>query len=146
MPRRRKRCPFCRCLFRPDPRSAWRQWSCTKPACQAERRQETQRRYREKHPSESRSRTYRGAVASLAAGEAAAGFPPQRGPLASLPWEEARDEISAEVLVMIVLFGRLLLGGARDEIREQVPVIVDEFMRLPSVPSRDETDHAGPSP
>lgn len=106
--RKRKRCPFCRCLFWPDGRTAWRQWACSKPECQARRRQETQRRQRKKNRTDRVEREYRAAVSAAKSGEQPVGVPPLRGPLVSLPWDEMRDEIQPEVLVMLPVLGRLL--------------------------------------
>lgn len=144
--RRRKRCPFCHCLFWPDRRTEWRQWACRKAECQAQRRVESQRRWRAKNPSDGSARQYRAAVATAKAGEAAPGHPPTRGILARLPWEEAKDEIEPEVLVMLALFGRLLIAAARDEKREQAADFTLELARLVPRSPEDETDREGAPP
>jgi hypothetical protein len=46
---RRKRCPYCRGLYIPDPRVGSRQRVCGKNQCQARRKQDSQRRWSEKH-------------------------------------------------------------------------------------------------
>ncbi len=46
---RRKRCPYCRGLFIPDPRVGSRQKVCRKNECQAKRKKQSQRRWSEKH-------------------------------------------------------------------------------------------------
>jgi len=143
---RRKRCPFCRCLYWPDPRSQWRQWACSKPECQAKRRVESQRRWRAKNPGDGASRRYREAVAASKAGEPTPGVPPKRGPLVVLPWDEAKDEIPAEVLVMIAYLGRLVFRTLEDERRAQPPGIIGEFRRLSNGWPEDETACRGPAP
>ena len=117
--RNRKRCPFCRCLFWPDGRSDWRQWACGKPECQAQRRQQSQRRWRQKNKSDQAARRYRTAVAAAKAGEEVTPAP-RSGPLVSLPWDEMRDEMRPEVLVLIALISKSLIAILKDEIRVQV--------------------------
>ena len=107
--RKRKRCPFCRCLFWPDPRTEWRQRACTKEQCQVARRRDSQRRWRSKNRSDGASRRFRAEVA--AAREEAAPPPlPRGGPLVSFPWDEMKDEMQPEVLVAIAFLARLLYG------------------------------------
>ena len=142
--RRRKRCPFCRCLYWPDPRTAWRQWACSKADCQRQRRVETQRRWREKNRSDRSARAYREAVSAAKAGESPQ--VPTRGPLARLPWTEAKDEIGPEVLEMLVLIGRLLVSLLEDEKSRQHPEIIEETACLPRDGPKDVTAVGGPAP
>jgi hypothetical protein len=79
-------------------------------------------------------------------GKEAPGVPPKRGPLVSLPWDEMRDEIPPEVLVMLVFFGRLLFRVLKDEMQGQASVITGESRRLPGGFSKDETAGRGPAP
>lgn len=144
--RPRKRCPFCHCLYWPDPRSAWRQRACSKMNCQAQRRRESQRRWRKKNPTDGAARRYRSAVAGAAAGEDVEGVPPGRGPLARFPWDEARDELGPEVLVMLTFFGRSLLWAMKDESRKQGIEITDKIGHLLAGHLKDETDRAGRPP
>ena len=46
----RKRCPYCRRLFRADPRQKSMQKTCGAGECQKKRRKENARRWREKNP------------------------------------------------------------------------------------------------
>lgn len=137
--RPRKRCPFCRCLFFVDGRVAKRQWACTKDECQRLRRQRTQKEWRETHPQQSAARACRLAIAAAKAGEpvAAPRGPPVR--VERFPWEELRDEIRPEALVIAGFFVRLLVGLTRDEIRAQVVRITAKSGALPADLSRDET-------
>lgn len=144
--RKRKRCGFCRCLYLPDGRSAWRQWACSKPECQEKRRAATQRRYREKNPGDRAGRQYRAAVSAAKAGEAVAGVPPRTGPLVVLPWDEMRDEFSPEVIVFIALFGRLLIAAAKDEMRAQLVDLNGKIGRLPRLATEDEMEQPRPPP
>jgi hypothetical protein len=147
MPMRpRKRCPFCHCLYRPDPRTLKRQWACTKAGCQALRRKESQRRWRAKNRSENAARRLREAVAKAKAGVPPADVLPRRGSLVSFPWDEMKDEIEPQVLVMLSFFARLLLSATRDEIRSQLAGITEEFGRLPGALPKDGTAREGPAP
>lgn len=137
--RARKRCPYCRCLFLPDPRVARRQWACPKPTCQEERRRETQRRYRAAHPDDAAARRLRAALASAKAGgpvEAPQGPPAAVG---RFPWGELQDEISPQGLVITIFFVRLVLGVVRDEIRAQVRDLRRETGGLVPAVEKDET-------
>jgi len=137
--RKRKRCPFCRCLFSPDERVRRRQWACTKPDCQVKRRRKTQERYRDRHPADRAARALRAQLASAKAGEAVA--PPRAPPpgMERFPWEELRDEIPAEALVMTQVFVRLVLVVLQDEIRLQQRESQGQFGRLPGPGREDET-------
>ena len=137
--RKRTRCPYCRCLFLPDGRVKQRQWACTKTSCQAERRRETQRRYREKHPEDPAARRMRAAIAAAKAGDPVAVPRAPPSAIGRFPWDELRDEISPQVLVITMLFVRLVLGAAQDEIRAEVRDIRGKVGRLVGEASRDET-------
>jgi len=141
--RQRKRCPYCRCLFAPDARVAKRQRACRKPTCQAERRRETQRDYRQKHPEESTARRLRAALAKAKAGET---VDVPRGPpkaVGHFPWGELRDEITPQTLVIAGFFVRLVAVVARDVIRAEVRENAQETGGLVARPSKDETaEHA----
>jgi hypothetical protein len=137
--RQRKRCPYCRCLFAPDARVAKRQWACRKPSCQAERRRETQRSYRQKHPEDSAARRVRAAIARAKAGET---VEVPRGPpkaIGRFPWAELRDEISPQTLVIAGFFVRLVAGVARDVIRAEARDITWETGGLVAGLRKDET-------
>ena len=110
--RRRKRCPFCRCLFWPDRRTEWRQWACSKESCQAARRKESQQRWRSKNRSDGAARRYRAEVS--AAKEGTAPCPPRGGVLDAFPWDEMRDELEPQVLVTLAFFARLLVSALED--------------------------------
>lgn len=137
--RKRKRCPYCRCLFTPDGRVAKRQWACTKEPCQVARRSETQRTYRRRHVAEPRAQRLRAALAAAKSGEVG---PAPRAPPAGIdrfPWEELRDEISPQGYVIAKLFVRLVLERARDETRSEVRDMRTQFGRLLGPVPRDET-------
>jgi hypothetical protein len=137
--RQRKRCPYCRCLFAPDARVAKRQRACRKPTCQAERRRETQRDYRQKHPEESTARRLRAALAKAKAGERVdvPWGPPKA--VGHFPWGELRDEITLQALVIAGFFVRLVAVVARDVIRAEVRENAQETGGLVAPPKEDET-------
>lgn len=134
--RRRKWCPFCNELFWPDCRTARRQWSCAKDACQQARRKETQRRYRAAHPAEGAARRLRDAMTAAKAPESA---PATTGLSSRIPWDELRDEIRPDVRVLIEFFLRLLASGWRDEMRVQRAEIARQVADLAARLPRDET-------
>lgn len=47
---KRRRCPYCRRLFVPDPRLKDRQRTCGRPACRREHKRRYDRRWRSRHP------------------------------------------------------------------------------------------------
>lgn len=110
---RRKRCLYCDELFWPDRRTASRQRTCAKAACQQSRRRDSQRRWRLKHPDDALARRYREAVAAAKAGQ----LPAQRDLPAwarAFPWEEMQDEIPPEVLVALRFFGEFAVERLKD--------------------------------
>ena len=46
-----KRCPYCRKLFKPNPRTAYEQRSCADPECRKKRRRAAQKKWLEKNPT-----------------------------------------------------------------------------------------------
>ena len=135
--RPRKRCPYCRCLFQPDPRVSTRQWACRKTSCQAERRRETQRRYRAAHPDDPAARQLRAALAAAKAGRSVK--TPQGPPAAvgRFPWDELRDEISPQQLVIVSFFVRLVFRSGRDAISSEVSRIAEQFSNYAAPPAKD---------
>lgn len=134
--RKRKRCPFCRCLFAPDPRVRGRQWACTKAECQGQRRKASQQAWRQKHPEDRPARKLRAAMAQ-AKQDGQAPLPPP--PPTAVPWDEMRDEISPQLLVILGFLARLGAASVRDEIRAQVLKITAESGRLRASARGDET-------
>lgn len=135
---RRKRCPFCAELFWPNPRTKSRQKCCSKAECQEKRRQDTLVRWRQTHPEDGMARRYRATVAAAKAGATA---PIPRAPprwIERFPWEEARDEISPQLLVTLGFFGRFVGGVLRDEILTQRAGLMEEFANFATDGARDE--------
>lgn len=84
------------------------------------------------------ARRYRATVAAAKAGAPA---PIPRAPprwIERFPWEEARDEISPQVLVTLSFFGRFVGSVVRDEISAQRTVFMDEFSNSANGGARDE--------
>jgi|GEM_PF-2046357 len=52
---KRKRCPFCRCLFIPDPRRKGRQTTCGRQECRRNRKRQSNEEWRARHPDYFRS-------------------------------------------------------------------------------------------
>ena len=145
--KRRIRCPYCGELFWPDPRTAWRQWACSKPSCQARRRRDTQRRYREKNPGEQEARRYRAAIAEAKSGWGAKISIPGEGSIfTSLVWDEIKDEIEPQLYVTLAFLSKLLIAAARDERSIQPSVIKKENANYGFDDRKDEIPRSGPSP
>ena len=124
--RKQKRCPFCRCLFRPDPRSAKRQWACSQDECQKQRRLESQRRWRAKNPADGAGRRYRAAVAR--AREEGAVLPRRSSP--RIPWDELRTDLAPEIFVALVVVVRSLLSSTRFSVDEFEDGFDDDLDKL----------------
>lgn len=91
------------------------------------------------------ARRYRAEIAAVKAGEAPT-IP--RAPPASMerfPWEEAKDEIPAQVLVTLVFLARFMVGAARDEIRRQGAGILGQFGNSRKGVVKDEMSRAPPA-
>jgi len=58
--------------------------------------------------------------------------------MAWFPWEEARDEISAQVFVTLAFFARLVARVARDVIRAEVIEITTRSGDFVATGARDE--------
>ena len=138
---KRKRCRFCWCLFYPNPHVKSRQWSCTKPECQAQRRTETQRRWRTQHPEDALGRRLCAAIA--AAKTAGAKVPIGRLPHRGFPWAEVRDELSPQHLVIIGFFLRFVERDAKDQSRANTLEIIDDFVNSLGEVARDPSARGG---
>ena len=116
---RKKRCRFCRKLFRPDPRVGDRQYACGARGCQAERRVQNQASWRSRNPSypvsyRLKKRSAQAAeVASERAGSRAVACriePPSNRPwpvaLKTFPWDLAEETfgwLGADLLALLAL-------------------------------------------
>src|SRR5438132_10023478 len=114
MPAARTRpCCICRRWFRPDPRIGSRQRACQSRECQAARRVQTQRSWRESRPD------YFIAYRMRERGEQDRPPEPLRlpPPLSRLPWDIAQDEFGVKGADFIGIFGTVLLRAAQDQFR-----------------------------
>src|SRR6266571_1901082 len=114
MPDARKRpCCICRRWFRPDPRVGPRQRACGNPECQAARRVQTQRSWRESRPD------YFIAYRMRERGEQDRPPEPLRlpPPLSRLPWDIAQDEFGVQGADFIGILSTVLLRAAQDRSR-----------------------------
>src|ERR1035438_3034598 len=136
MPEARKRpCTICRRWFRPDARVGVRQRACTKPECQAARRQKTQASWRSRNP---------GYAVAWRIDRRATQVPqppePLRlpAPLDQLPWEFAKDQFGVQRADFIGVMGALILRATKDQLGSY-PI---DPTRLPSTlpPSPRKTD------
>ena len=114
MPDARKRpCTICRRWFRPDPRVGSRQRACGNPECQAARRVQTQRNWRESRPDYFTARRIR------ERGEQDRPPEPLRlpPPLSRLPWYIAQDQFGVQGTDFIGVLSTVLLRSAQDQFR-----------------------------
>ena len=114
MPDARKRpCTICRRWFRPDPRVGSRQRACGSPECQAARRVQTQRNWRESRPDYFTARRIR------ERGEQDRPPEPLRlpPPLSRLPWDIAQDQFGVQGTDFIGILSTVLLRSAQDQFR-----------------------------
>ena len=134
MPEARKRpCTICRRWFRPDARVGVRQRACTKPECQAARRQKTQAGWRNRN---------RGYAITWRLDRRAAQVPqppePLRlpAPLNQLPWEFAKDQFGAQGADFIGVMSTLILCAVKDQIRPYLHDPTGFPSRLPLSPEK----------
>jgi len=112
MPDARKRpCTICRRWFRPDPRVGSRQRACGNPECQAARRVQTQRNWRESRPDYFTARRIR------ERGEQDRPPEPLRlpPPLSRLPWDIAQDQFGVQGTDFIGILSTVLLRATQDQ-------------------------------
>jgi hypothetical protein len=144
--KRRIRCPYCGELFWPDPRTAWRQWACSRDLCQAKRRRDTQRRYREKNTGDQEARRYRAAIAETKSGSGVGISIPDEALIhRSSLWDEIKDEIEPQLYVTFVFFAKLLIAAVRDERSSQHSVIKKDIGNYRSGDGKDEMARSSPS-
>ena len=114
MPDLRKRpCCICRRWFRADPRVGSRQRACRNWECQAARRVQTQRNWRESRPDYFTARRIR------ERGEQDRPPEPLRlpPPLDQLPWDIAQDEFGVQGTDFIGILSTVLLRAAQDQFK-----------------------------
>ena len=133
--RRRKRCACCSEPFLPDPRVGRRQLVCGKPDCLLWRHRQAQRRWRERHPEDAVARRLRAALAQAKQPEVKLQLP--RPPPVGIPWEELRDEISPQQLVMVAFFVKLAFRSGRDAISSEISRIAEQFANYAVTPAKD---------
>ena len=112
MPDAAKRpCCICRRWFRPDPRIGLRQRACGQADCQAARRVQTQKSWRDRNPDYF--------IARRIQERSQQDHPPEPlrlpSPLNRLPWDIAQDEFGVKGADFIGVFGTVLLRAAQDQ-------------------------------
>ena len=106
-------CCVCRRWFRPDPRVGLRQRACGQPDCQAVRRVQTQKTWRDRNPDYFIARRIQERGKQDQPPEPLR-LPP---PLSQLPWDIAQDEFGVKGADFIGIFGALLLRVAQDQFK-----------------------------
>jgi hypothetical protein len=106
-------CCVCRRWFRPDPRVGSRQRACGQPDCQAARRVQTQKSWRDRNPDYFIARRIQERSKQDRPPEPLR-LPP---PLSRLPWDIAQDEFGVQGTDFIGTLGTVLLRAAQDQFR-----------------------------
>jgi len=60
-----------------------------------------------------------------------------RPPPMGIPWDELRDEISPQQLVMVAFFVKLAFRSGRDAISSEVSRIAEQFVNYVVTPAKD---------
>lgn len=106
-------CCICRRWFRPDPRIGLRQRACGQADCQAARRVQTQKSWRDRNPDYFTARRIQE--------RSKQDHPPEPlrlpSPLNELPWDIAQDEFGTKGADFIGAFGTVLLRAGQDQFR-----------------------------
>jgi hypothetical protein len=106
-------CCMCRRWFRPDPRVGLRQRACGRPDCQAARRVQTQKSWRDRNADYFIARRIQERGNRDRPSEPLR-LPP---PLNQLPWDIAQDEFGIKGTDFIGIFGTVLLQSAQDQFK-----------------------------
>lgn len=133
--RRRKRCACCSELFWSEPRVGRRQLVCGKTECLSWRHRQAQRLWRQRHPEDAVARRLRAALAKSKQPQVKLELP--RPPPVGIPWEELRDEISPQQLVIASFFVKLVFRSGRDAISSEVSRIAEQFVNYATTPTKD---------
>src|SRR5215831_5237862 len=127
-------CCVCRRWFRADPRVGLRQRACGKPDCQAARRVQTQKSWRD------RNRDY--FIARRIQERSKRDQPPEPlrlpSPLNELPWDIAQDEFGIKGADFIGGFGTVLLRAAQDQFRAYAVESTEVVDTLRPNPAQDQ--------
>ena len=127
-------CCICRRWFRPDPRIGLRQRACGQPDCQAARRIQTQKSWRDRNPDYFLARRIQERSKQDQSPE------PLRlpSPLNELPWDIAQDEFGVKGADFIGAFGTVLLRAAQDQFRAYAIESTGVAGTVPPSPAQDE--------
>jgi len=110
-------CCVCRRWFRPDPRVGLRQRACGQPDCQAARRVQTQKSWRDRNADYFIARRIQERSNQDQPPEPLR-LPP---PLSRLPWDIAQDEFGVQGADFIGILGTVLLRAAQSQFKIYVP-------------------------
>ena len=137
MPVARKRpCCICHHWFRPDNRVGSRQRACSKPACQALRRQKKQAAWRARNPDYFAGRRIQ------ARGACDESLEPLRlpAPLNQLPWDIAQSEFGVQGADFIGVMGALLLHSTQSQLKAYRVDSAGDPAVLPAVAAQSQIE------
>jgi hypothetical protein len=127
-------CCVCRRWFRPDARVGLRQRACRQPDCQAARRVQTQKAWRDRNADYFIARRIQERSNQDQPPEPLR-LPP---PLSRLPWDIAQDEFGVKGADFIGIFGALLLRVAQDQFKAYPIESTGSADPLHSNPAQDQ--------
>lgn len=113
--RKKKPCAICRRWFEPDGRVGQRQYVCSSPKCQKERRRRKQAKWRASRPD------YFTARRILKRAEAERTPEPMRlkAPVGHLPWDIAQDEMGVAAADFLQILVAVLLRTMQSQMETQ---------------------------
>lgn len=134
----KKRCCFCRKVFRPEPQVGDRQDTCGAPDCQRQRRARTQASWRSRNPSyQTAYRLMKRAAAAAAVEVEGSRDPPLPPPalrlpsaLASFPWDLAQARLGfagADLLATLAVLMVRLANAVKDERTLETPLSMQVY-------------------
>ena len=130
----KKPCCVCRRWFRPDPRVGLRQRACGQPDCQAGRRVQTQKSWRDRNPDYF--------IARRIQERGKQGQPPEPlrlpPPLSRLPWDIAQDEFGVKGADFIGIFGTVPASGRARPVQAYPIESTGLADTLPPNPAQDQ--------
>ena len=127
-------CSICHRWFRPDPRIGSRQRACRSVDCQAARRVQTQKSWRDRNADYFAARRIQERGNRQQPPEPLK-LPP---PLNELPWDIAQDQFGVKGADFIGVFGTLLLRTAQDQFRAYPIDSTGPADRLPPEAAQDQ--------
>jgi len=134
---RKKPCRFCHRWFSPDPRVGERQFACSRPECQAKRKQSQQTAWRRRNPEYFVARRLQQLPGQRCNGEqplsASCRPPPAPSPcrpLDRLPWDLAQTQFGTQGAGFLAVLGEVLVGHVQMQLEAYLAETAGESVGL----------------